>query len=96
MLPLEICMTTHGNGISMIPSRELTGLETRMLSSTCVEKPLSLSVSSSLMACLSLELLKVRFTREPSEDNLRTLVRVDRPTDAAASLIELVTLCSTP
>jgi len=47
------------------------------------------------MECLSVELLKVKFTRELSEVNLKNGELVAKLIAAAASLTELVTLCST-
>jgi hypothetical protein len=38
----------------------------------------------------------VRFIKEHLEDNLKTLVKVDKPTDVAQLQTEQVIVCSTP
>jgi len=48
------------------------------------------------MVCHSLEPKRVRFIKEPSEDNLKTTERVVKHTDAALSLIEPAIVCFIP
>ena len=48
------------------------------------------------MVCHSQELKRVRFIKEPSEDNPKTTERVVRLTDAALSLTEPVIVCFIP
>jgi hypothetical protein len=48
------------------------------------------------MVCHFQELKKERSIKELSEVNLKIMVKTDKPTDAALSLIELDIVCSIP
>jgi succinate dehydrogenase/fumarate reductase flavoprotein subunit len=65
-----------GDGTHMTLSKEVTGLEIKMLFTTCVERPLRPSLSWNLMVCHFQEQNKVKSIRELLEVNLLTTERV--------------------
>ena len=71
-LPSAICTTTIGGGTHTTPSREATGWETRMPSTTCASRLPRPSWSLSPTAFLSPGPRRERFTRGPSEGSQRS------------------------
>ena len=67
-----------------------------MLSIICAEKLLSQLSSWNHTECLSAELKKVKYTKERSVDNLRSMEKEVRLIDAAPLLTELDMLCYIP
>ena len=66
-----------------------------MLFTTWPVKPLLPSLNSRTTACPSPGLQRVKSTKEPLEVKVTNTERVVKPTDAAASPIELDILCCT-
>ena len=95
MLHSEICIRTTGDGISMIQSREVTGLVTKMPFNIWPEKLLRPFLSWNHTACHFQEQKKAKSTREHSVVNRKILAKVVKPTDAVQLPIELDIVCST-
>lgn len=72
----ETCMMMIGDGMPMIQSKVAIGLEIKMLSTICVEKPQKLFYNFNLMVCHFQEQNKVKSIKEPLVVNQLAMEKV--------------------
>lgn len=88
----ETCMMMIGDGMLMTQSKVAIGLEIKMLSTICVEKPLKLFYNYNLMVCHFQEQNKVKSIKEPSVVNQLAMEK-SKHTELVLLQIEQAMLC---